>query len=118
AQSATTDRESHLNRERGAAVIRRTESLDGLSMNRTGCFGKANLIEFRAKALNAGDFVDELLQDRLGKRIVIRRGHHQRAGAADHIVEVIFVEVRLERKDRQAVDGDAAAYRLVASERD
>src|SRR5262249_543372 len=65
-----------------------------------------------------GDLDDELLEDGIGERFVVLRGDHEGAGAADHAVVVIAVEIGLEGEDRQAVDADAGRHRLVAGERD
>src|SRR3954453_6547752 len=48
------------------------------------------------------DLGDELLEDGVAEGLVILRGDHEGAGAADDAVVVIAVEVGLEREDRQA----------------
>ena len=62
----------------------------------------------------AGDLADQFLQDRVGKRVIVLGRNHERARPADDIIVVIAVEIRLERKDRQAVDADAIGDRFVA----
>ena len=61
-----------------------------------------------------GDFQDELAQHGLREIVVGIGRHDERARAADDVVEIIFVQVVFERHDRQAVDDDAGAHRLVA----
>src|SRR5712691_10049204 len=63
------------------------------------------------------DLGDQLLEDGLAERLVVLGGDHEGAGAADHAVVVVAVEIGLEREDRQAVDADAGGNRLVACER-
>ena len=41
-------------------------------------------------------------------------GDDEGAGSADDVVAIVVLEVGLEREDRQAVDADAGAHRLVA----
>src|SRR4029079_8213890 len=65
-----------------------------------------------------GDLGNQLLEDGVAEGLVILRGDHEGAGAADDAVVVIAVEVGLEREDRQTVDPDAGGHCLVAGERD
>src|SRR5712671_1543114 len=65
-----------------------------------------------------GDFGDQLFQDRVREGIVARRRHHEGAGPADHEVPVISVQIGLDRQDREPVDADAGAGRIVAGRGD
>ena len=50
----------------------------------------------------------------LGEGLVGVDRDHERVGAADHVGPVVLIEEGLQRQDRQAVDADAGAHRLVA----
>ena len=60
------------------------------------------------------DLQNELAQHRVGEFFITLRRDHERARAADHVIEVVFVEIGFERQDRQAVDHDACTHRVVA----
>ena len=89
-----------------------------MASSRSGYSGRLRMTMPRsARSVVYRDFGNYLLQDRISKHIITLRGDDESAGAADHLVLVVAVEVGLEREDRQAVDGDAFAYRFVACER-
>jgi hypothetical protein len=50
----------------------------------------------------------------LGEALIGLRHHHERAGSSDHVVEVIFLQIGLERQDRQPVDANPGAQRIIA----
>src|SRR5262249_18395589 len=78
------------------------------------------------RVLDAGDFGDQLVQDRLAEGVEILCYHYERTGAADHVVAVIVVETagrigvigvprhRPFAQDDEAIDGHAPGQRSVA----
>jgi len=50
----------------------------------------------------------------LGEALIGPRHHHERAGSSDHVVEVVCLQIGLERQDRQAVDANPGAQRIIA----
>src|SRR5437870_5166913 len=61
-----------------------------------------------------GHLADELLEDRVGENLVALGRDDEGARATDHVVSVIALEVGFQRQDRQAVDDNASAHRVVA----
>src|SRR5919106_6401384 len=68
-------------------------------------------------SLVRGHLADELLEDRVGEGLVALGRDDEGARAADHEVREIAIEIGLQRQDRQAVDDDAGAHRVVAGAR-
>src|SRR5882724_1480342 len=60
---------------------------------------------------------DELLEDRVGEGLVALCGDDEGAWAANHVVREIALEIGFQRQDRQAVNDDAGAHRVVAGAR-
>src|SRR5437762_13271487 len=64
-----------------------------------------------------GHLADELLEDRVGEGLVAFGRDDEGARAADHVVREIALEIGFQRQDRQAVDDDTGAYRVIAGAR-
>ena len=75
---------------------------------------RLSLVDALPAGLVGGDLDDHLLEDRVTERLEVFCHDHERAWAADHVVAEVLIEIRLNRQDRQSVDGDVLRHGLVA----
>src|SRR5688572_14731860 len=61
-----------------------------------------------------GHLADELLEDRVGEGLVALGRDDEGARATDHVIGEIALEIGFQRQDRQAVDDDTGAHRVIA----
>src|SRR5262249_3122387 len=87
---------------------------DGVSLGFSLIFAMSRQRCREHRRIIRSDLDDQLLENGFGKAFITIRRNHDGARPADDILKIVGVEIRLDRKNWEPVDGDAVAHRFVA----